>query len=634
MLNSSCRNKTAAIWASICFLALSSIASAQLLDPNDPDPQRGLAPSGTYRIEDIETVNPTTGAVLLSIPLAQLPANRGGDPGFALKLTYNSAIYDVNPGYQNQNQTGGFVPTNNIGATLGTGWIYNTQYSIQFTTRPGATFPCPTDDTLRQYFYRMTLVLPDGSRHLLRLYGQDVANQTEDGYYQYQPNGVAAVHCGNPTAQSPPLTGVLSYYTADGTFFNVTINTATCSANFEAGGTCPWTLYYPDGSSVTQQTLAAGNFTVLSRTGNATTVTQTNSGGVWTTTIADSASPPRSITLQQSYFGGEPTGNVTDTITILGVYGHTVQTSVTWRTVSMPPRTYLCAPTGAYNAPGTYGGESCLLEAPSYPVVGSIILPVQLCDPSSPNCGLGYQFTYDIDNGGGGIGEVSSVTTPLGSNTAYHYLMDANGTNFAGWTAYTRNALSTRTISPASNDPYSFPAETTSYVYPNSNQRADQTTVTGPDGGVTTYYFFQNPAAYPPPQVPPNAGLIYKIVNPDGTIDERYWNINNPPNFPIGSNTPTLVFNNPYINTGYHTVDGEVAIKNYTDDNNGNVTQLAEYNWSNASSIPRTQDSYQSPTGVPSGLTPVRTTASQYYYPAATYPYSEPAASIEPRIIQ
>jgi len=542
-----------------------------------------------------------------------------GDPGFVLKLTYNSAIYDVNPGNQNQDNSGNHVPTNNLGPTFGAGWIYNTQYSIELTTRPNPnpanTWPCPASNLQLQYFYRMTLVLPDGSRHLLRLAGQDVYQQTEDGYYQYQPNGVAAVHCGNPTAQSSPLTGVLTYYTADATFLNVSINTATC-ANYQASGVCPWTLYYPDGSNLTQQTLGAGNFTLLSRTGNATTVAQAHAGSIWTTTISDSANPPRSITLQT-------TGGVTDTITILGVYGHPVQTSVTWRTASMPARTYMCAPNGYPNSPGTVGGEDCALETLGFPVVGSIILPAQLCDSGSPNCGLGYQFTYDIDNEGGGIGELSSVTTPLASTTAYHYLMDANGTNIAGWTAYTRNSLSTRTVSPASNDPYAFPAETTSYVITN----AIQSTITAPDGGVTTYYFYSNAAAYPPPQVSADAGLIYKIVYPDGTIDERYWNVNNPPNFPTGSYTAALVFNNPYIQTEYRTIDGEVAIKNYTYDNNGNVTQLSEYDWSNAGNIPRTQDQYQSPVGVPSGLTPVRTTVSQYYYPAATYTYSEPAGS-------
>jgi RHS repeat-associated protein len=618
MFNPPCGSRTLVLSLFAGLLALSPVARAQLLDPGDPDPSRGLAPTGTYRIEDIETVNPATGAVLLSIPLAQLPTNRGGDPGFGLKLTYNSTIYDVLPGYGNHDQNGNPVLTNTLG--MDNGWTYNTQYNIEFTDRPGATFPCPTDNAELQYFYRMTLVLPDGSRHMLRLSGQDVANQTEDGYYQYQPNGVAAIHCGSQ--QSPPLTGVLTYYTADGTFLNLAINTATCSANFNAGGACPWTLYYPDGSSVTQQTLPAGNATLLSRTGNSTTIAQAYAGGIWTTTIADNAS--RSITLQQSYLGEPLAGGVTDTITISGVYGHTVQTSVAWRALSMPSRNYLCAPTGYPNSGGAVGGQDCQLgpggSTPiTFPEIGSITLPVQLCDSASPPCGLGYVFTYDTDNGGSGVGEMSAVTTPLGSNTAYHYLMDANGTTISGWSAYSRNSISRRTISPDLNDPYTFPAETTTYVFAN----ATQSTVTAPDGGVTTYYFFQNPASVTPP---PNGGLIYKIILPDGTIDERYWLNNNPAGFPANSN-PAIVFNNPYINTGYRTIAGQAAITNYQYDQNGNVLQFSEYGWSNASGIPRTQDQYQSPIGVPGGLTQVRTTVSQYYYAASSYPYSKPAGS-------
>ena len=55
----------------------------------------GLQVTGSYRLGDIETVNTKNGNVLLSVPLASLPAGRAGNPGFALTLNYNSKLWDI-----------------------------------------------------------------------------------------------------------------------------------------------------------------------------------------------------------------------------------------------------------------------------------------------------------------------------------------------------------------------------------------------------------------------------------------------------------------------------------------------------------------------------------------------------------
>lgn len=161
----------------------------QVRDPGDIQAQRGLAPSGTYNFEELETVNPTTGALFLKIPLAQLPPNRGGDPGFALSLAYNSGIYNVTSALE----TEGEVSDVRYRVSAGSGgWSYNTSYQLLYELRPVYFGTCSPDNIEIRYRNRLTLLMPDGSRHLLRMHGQ--YDNNGDGYYEYDPKGVASTH--------------------------------------------------------------------------------------------------------------------------------------------------------------------------------------------------------------------------------------------------------------------------------------------------------------------------------------------------------------------------------------------------------------------------------------------------------
>ena len=58
-------------------------------------PERGVMPTGSYAITDIENVNLTNGNLNLSIPLASLPPMAGGKLGFTIRAEYNSKGWDT-----------------------------------------------------------------------------------------------------------------------------------------------------------------------------------------------------------------------------------------------------------------------------------------------------------------------------------------------------------------------------------------------------------------------------------------------------------------------------------------------------------------------------------------------------------
>ena len=87
--------------------ALAGAVAAQSL-PEKRSPDRGFRAGQAYSVSDIETVNTTNGNLILRLPVASLPAGRGGS-GFTLSLFYNSKLYDsfAGPG----NDPGGRVIT-------------------------------------------------------------------------------------------------------------------------------------------------------------------------------------------------------------------------------------------------------------------------------------------------------------------------------------------------------------------------------------------------------------------------------------------------------------------------------------------------------------------------------------------
>src|SRR5262245_25992744 len=53
-----------------------------------------MKPTGDLIASPLDSINPTSGALSINVPLAALPASNAG-MSFALSLIYNSNIYDV-----------------------------------------------------------------------------------------------------------------------------------------------------------------------------------------------------------------------------------------------------------------------------------------------------------------------------------------------------------------------------------------------------------------------------------------------------------------------------------------------------------------------------------------------------------
>lgn len=81
----------------ICLFSI-AIATAQGQTFTERSPQRGMAANSSFALGEIETINLENGNLLYKMPLASLPAGRGGGLSPTVFLNYNSKLYDAGVG--------------------------------------------------------------------------------------------------------------------------------------------------------------------------------------------------------------------------------------------------------------------------------------------------------------------------------------------------------------------------------------------------------------------------------------------------------------------------------------------------------------------------------------------------------
>ena len=167
----------------VILLACAAVGQAQD-DNQEIMPARGFHRSHSYSLGDIETISTTSGNLMLNIPLASLPAGRGGHPGFQLMLRYNSKVWDgeadvaENPLNPNQMVNVVWLVDSNEG-----GWHYNIPKNYYFhvdnRNSHGVFFPPP--DIKNTHIWKLKMMFPDGSAREMRPYGFD--DGANDGYF-------------------------------------------------------------------------------------------------------------------------------------------------------------------------------------------------------------------------------------------------------------------------------------------------------------------------------------------------------------------------------------------------------------------------------------------------------------------
>lgn len=421
------------IFAFIAVLATDAVAQNAAARPD-----RGISPIGSYSVSDIESVSLTNGNVHLSIPLASLPPTAGGKLGVTVSASYNSKLWDFKRKERPSNVMGSpnFIQDVPQLSDNG-GWRIGGTYSLELRDSrddfdwvaplcaPGPS--CENGDieycllTLNS-FRKAVLTTPDGSTHELRPVDYVPYQMTHDflwGYYKDHPDSL----CSGPNPCDPfCTTGVMRYYSFDGSFIWAKI--------YPASSAIRWEIYLPDGTHIVQRN---NGQKIYDRTDlNVIRIysdTPDPSHPLWVTTHFVDQIAQREIKLVLDDAGQH---------VLYQTYGGVwMSIDMVWGRTQVSGKTYALQDQAI-------NGNSCYrqdLLGQGIDVIRSIVLPVT--EPGHQ--GLSYSFSYNSDatennsqtwqgSCGGdefplstasvGWGSMSSMTTPAGAVINYTYKMD------------------------------------------------------------------------------------------------------------------------------------------------------------------------------------------------------------------
>ncbi|MGE0102696.1 MAG: RHS repeat-associated core domain-containing protein [Blastocatellales bacterium] len=575
----------AALLRATIIILITCLLQFEAIAQQDTTPRRGFHPGGSYAISDIETIGTSNGNLILNLPVVSLPKGRGTHPGATLKLVYNSKLLDArqevhyDPLDPAANYTFNVLQASDKG-----GWRYGLRYQIEFIDRDDSFVnqqpQCPDDRA--KYKYKISMTFPDGNSREFRPTGySDLLN---DGYYWINYDGWIS-NCGAGGGYYAVTSG-MTYYSTDGSYLRLFIA--------HDGDGVPWnnawTLYYPDGSRVTD--------------GNAPQrIYDSNNNYIEIQNITlPNGNPANKVIDQLGRFFtieyGQGAGLWYDYISVTGANSQTLQWTVKWKT-NWVYKDYIATLDLVPDPPGTHKQLFT-----SIAVIDEITMPAQTGS-------LKYNFLYNGSstqpsgsNYTYGWGEISQMTLPSGARTDYQYL--SSGANGIFWSDALDNHATRKDLTyeleydcgqSCSPNPV-----TETWLYSMVPNQSGQ--ITSPDGGVSRDYFDGT--------APPNwsSGLAVKSERPDGSIVERIWQQNRP----FSSQAP-----NPYVKTEFTSIRDisgslvKTAIRDFKYDKNGNTTQVSEYDWVAYGSVPR--DGNGRPTGLPGGLTPKRVTVNTFYNP-------------------
>jgi RHS repeat-associated protein len=617
--NSATRSYLAVILTLLLFILSSSA--------QERSPDRGFQAGNKYAISDIETVNMSNGNLMLNIPLASLPAGRGGSGGYQVALHYNSKLWDAG----RESRTDGvgheiddlFYYREVVYPGGQGGWyLDNGMYQLNLHNRlelegEARCVPLVGDNEYRRngYSYKLTLQLPNGSITEFHPFGSGPEYSDypgfPNGYYSIDPDGVRHnySYAFDNERQRPLCTTTrvqittqgMNYFTKDGSGLRLFVPHEP-NENYQLRR---WTLYFPDGRILENR--PSDQPSVHQR------LTDRNGNKIYWK--ADVVNGINGLKIEDEtghfiFIGG-------DKIIQLGFNGEMLETTLTWKNhwVYRRYRT-----THATNANPVAIYDELLKD---FSVLEQIKLPTQAG-------GLEFKFTYNgsdtpptTGNYTSGLGELSSITLPSGAKAVYSYELDGSTSEDLENFMLVGNSVSARVLNYEAgyDDEVEFVSEVTAY---DVNQGVAVSCL--PDGSCQTQISAIGGDLN---------GYAYRTTQTGGAMVEKIWvNKRN-----LGG---AGVFQaiDPLVKTEFTSVSDSsgnpvlTAIKDFEYDQNGNVLEIREYDWVPFSSIPRASTSAVNetllvprPTGLPAGLTLKRRTINEYYNPTPNALSTEPNAA-------
>ena len=591
----------AGILACLCHMAFGQTQNTNV-NQLEKEPLRGIVPTGMYAFSDIETIGIASGNLMMNIPLANLPAGRGGMSGPGIGLQYNSKSWQGTATVHRVWSCSGGPPA--LSTTYTTyslnsfdAWRY-AGYGYVFRATPreehfvdevdplsgGCNLPQPDPCSdvgvnLEYRRWKYEVEFPDGGVHTLVPVSSLVGQMSQDGYYSATPDGhklTCVLSGGQVQLFEGPLGAPLSFATVDGTYARLDLNAA------DEGD---WILTFTDGRQVRNKVAGAGGQRVYDRNGDyyeaATYCTSAANCSTRTTMITDSVG--RSITLQQASTLSSGANTYTDTLSASG-FGETLTWSIEW---------------GVLTSTYQYQPFDLGVDSQRYPnqALGTLIVVQKITLPTQLG-GLSYTFDYHKTRESGsstaGTGVLRGVTLPTTASARYMYAIeDCPQTSCLGQGVVTfqtvlDNSPTSKTLTcpdcPAPSQPYT---ETWNYTLPNHLSGA--ATVTGPDGSTTTYLTAR--------------GLTFRTTYPDGSTMEQLWSQSALKNIGactvgnatgcrmtwIGGPLPdqyAVPWINPFVSADYRTLTGSqtrIAIRQFSQDQNGNTTTEFGFGFSTTS---------------------------------------------------
>ncbi len=565
-------------------------------------PDRGFQAANSYAAAGLGAVNLTNGNVVLNIPIASLPAGRGGSPGYSVNLQYNSKLWQS---HQSSRDDGSADEYGNTRYSLSTvsesdrgGWRLASEYRLAYTDRLNFETPnvCWLGDPVEHLNYRwkVELEMPDGSvkQFFPVVAGGSNPTMSDDGYSSIDRNGVmySADQGTHPTTgnclvtewTSQPQTGTtgITYITTDGSRLRLFLP-------FQSDN---WKVFTPNGTVI--EHLPPADSTVLER------ITDRNGNYVDRKTngnIVDQLGRSIEITTDT---------NGDSVVSVKGVDGATVSTRIEWgqRWVNQPYRR-----TTAQNAPSVYAYDAV---SQSVRTVEKIVFPTQLGTQEMAFDYYGDETPPQTNNYTEGWGEIKGVTLPTGAKTNYHFQQpgDTAASVLDRYADFKELAYHEQYDNET---PVERTEKTLFYVSKYGG------TVTSPSGAVSSEgtYYSQNSSSW-------DNGLAFVNTNPDGTRTERIWAYNEPRTVSgAPGNYVGMGPMNAFVKTEFTTLpaaDGtfsstsQTAIKDFKYDKNGNVLEIKEYDWVGYCTVRTGSGCTGQATVIPTGAVLKRITVNTY----------------------